>query len=366
MSSDLKLGQAGTGELARDDLTSRVRDALGDPTAQLLYWNPDEDGYLDAAGNAYETPGPEDHRALTELGHDGERVGAIVHDEWLGDEAETMRRISGVLTLAISNERLAAAVGRALDEVQASRERIARAGDQERRRIARDLHDGAQQRLLGLALKARLLARRPAQGTATELDRLGDELDQAANELRGFVHGILPPALERHGLAAALRDASASLPVPTSIVESGSLDARPDPDIEQTAYFIAAEAMTNVTKHAQASQVEVEIARSDDRLMVEVRDDGVGGAAWETARACGACRTGPKLCPDDCASKVFRVQERGYTSICRGPGSHRQELSAAVQAMLLSGLRCSRNLSRRGSGSSESISTAVPGQPLRR
>jgi signal transduction histidine kinase len=245
---DPLLARVGDEGVGGDELTGLVRRALGDPTAEVV------------AGGAAPAA---DGRTVTPLIHDGERVGAIVHEGWLDEEGDTVRRVSGVVALTLA--------------MRASRERIVLAGDRERRRIARDLHDGAQQQLVALALQARMLD----DGAGGDLDRLGDAIDTTAAELRGLVHGILPPALERHGLSAALREAADRSAVPVS-VDDATGSERADPDVEQAAYFVAAEALTNAAKHANATRIEMRVARAGDRLVVEIVDDGSGGATLGT------------------------------------------------------------------------------------
>jgi signal transduction histidine kinase len=258
------LRRLGSEDVGSEELTQLVRRALGDPTAEISY----EAVTPPAAG-----------RAVAELQHNGRRVAAIVHDDWLGDAAAAIGGLERPLALAIENARLADERAAALEAVRESRERIARAGDSERRRIARDLHDGAQQRLLSLAMQTRMLAGDDAlEAPARErLESLGDALDGAAGELRALVHGILPPTLARHGLAAAVREVADRLPVAVSVVDETD-GARADDHVEQAAYFVAAEALANVVKHAQAGEATVAIVSDGARLELTVEDDGVGGA----------------------------------------------------------------------------------------
>jgi signal transduction histidine kinase len=258
------LRRLGSEDVGSEELTQLVRRALGDPTAELVY---------------EQVPPPAAGRAVAELHHNGRRVAAIVHDDWLGDAAAAIGGLERPLTLAIENARLADERAAALEAVRESRERIARAGDSERRRIARDLHDGAQQRLLSLAMQTRMLADDDAlEAPARErLESLGDALDGAAGELRALVHGILPPTLARHGLCAAVREVADRLPLPVSVIDETD-GARADDHVEQAAYFVAAEALANVVKHAQAAEARVAIVRAEGRLRLTVEDNGVGGA----------------------------------------------------------------------------------------
>jgi PAS domain S-box-containing protein len=168
------------------------------------------------------------------------------------------------------------------EELRASRVRIVEAADAARRRIERDLHDGAQQRLVALALDVRLAQGRvkAEPGSAGPfLERLGTELSEASAELRELARGIHPAVLTERGLAPAVDALATRAPVPVEILEIP--DERLPPPLEATAYFTIAEALTNVAKYAQASHVTVRVASDGDALVVEVQDDGVGGASAE-------------------------------------------------------------------------------------
>jgi signal transduction histidine kinase len=165
------------------------------------------------------------------------------------------------------------------EELRASRARIVDAADAARRKIERDLHDGAQQRLVSMALEVRI-ARTRAEGdptsTAAFLEHLGEELSQASAELRELARGIHPAVLTERGLAPAIAALAARAPVPVEVVELP--DDRLPSVVETTAYFTVAEALTNVAKYAEASRATVRLARAEDSLVVEISDDGVGGA----------------------------------------------------------------------------------------
>jgi PAS domain S-box-containing protein len=165
------------------------------------------------------------------------------------------------------------------EELRASSARIVAAADAARRKIERDLHDGAQQRLVAMALDVRVAKARLAKDPASAapfLDRLGDELAQASAELRELARGIHPAVLTERGLAPAIETLASRAPVPVEVVAVP--DERLPPVVEATAYFTVSEALTNVAKYANASHATVRVANGDDRLVVEVADDGVGGA----------------------------------------------------------------------------------------
>jgi signal transduction histidine kinase len=222
-------------------------------------------------------------RAVTMVEREGEPLAAIVHDRSLLDEPALVRAASAAARLAIDNERLQAEVRAKLAEVQASRARIVEAGDAERRRVERNLHDGAQQRLVTLSLALGLLKEQLAQdgdpALAAQVDGLSTELRQALEELRELARGIHPAILTEEGLPAAVTSLADRAPVPVSVEEERV--GRVPEAVEATAYFVVAEALTNIAKYALASRASVRLLRDGDRLQVEVTDDGVGGADIE-------------------------------------------------------------------------------------
>ena len=164
-------------------------------------------------------------------------------------------------------------------ELRASRSRIVEAGDDARRRLERNLHDGAQQRLVSLSLALRLAQARlrdDPDGADQILTAAGEELTHALAELRELARGIHPAVLTDRGLAAALEALAARAPLPVEL--TADLDERLPGPVEAAAYYVVAEALTNVAKYAEASAVEVRAQRQNGRVVVEVADDGVGGA----------------------------------------------------------------------------------------
>jgi signal transduction histidine kinase len=182
--------------------------------------------------------------------------------------------------MAVDNERLTEEVRQQLDEVRASRARIVEAGDAERRRVERNLHDGAQQRLVALSLALRRArSQLPADAgeeTASTLDDAAEQLKAALAELRTLARGIHPAILTEAGLAAALRALARESLVPTT-VEADLPDDLADP-IEAAAYYVAAEALTNAAKYAEASEVVIRASADADELRIAISDDGRGGA----------------------------------------------------------------------------------------
>ena len=212
---------------------SQVRDAiartLGDPSLELAFWLPEDERYVDADGNALD-PEAEPGRAVTVLEHDGKRLAALVHDPSLLDEPELVEAVGAAASLALENARLQAELRAQLAEVRASRARIVEAGDAERRRLERDLHDGAQQRLLGIRLALQLARGRLADGGASSVDELLAEADAevvgALAELRALARGIHPAILTEEGLAAALAALARRAPVPVELSVCAGATAR--------------------------------------------------------------------------------------------------------------------------------------------
>jgi signal transduction histidine kinase len=170
-----------------------------------------------------------------------------------------------------------------VDDLRGARQRIISAADAERRRIERDLHDGAQQRLIAVAVTLGIAESRlesDPEGAKTLIAQAREEAKLAVKELQELARGIHPAVLSDHGLAAALESLAARAPVPVEV--SGVPSTSVAPDIEAAAYFVTSEALTNITKHAHADSASVRLSLERDRLCVEIRDDGVGGADAST------------------------------------------------------------------------------------
>jgi signal transduction histidine kinase len=188
-------------------------------------------------------------------------------------------RLSEADVVAEENVRLDAELQARLDDLRESRARIVQEGDAARRKLERDLHDGAQQRLVGLALDLRLARERlddDPQAAGAMLDEASAELARATDELREFARGIHPAVLSDRGLAAAVESLANRAPLPVEI--DASLEGRLPEPVEAAAYFVVSEALTNVVRHSNADRAEVGITRDNGHLVVEVRDDGSGGA----------------------------------------------------------------------------------------
>ena len=255
-------------------MRERLARALGDPTLDVAYRLGDG-RYVNAAGRPIELPQRAD-RAVTAVTARGEEIAALVHDPALLDEPALVESVRATASLVLENERLAAEVRSQLAEVRASRGRIVAAADAERRRIERNLHDGAQQRLVTLSVALGLDASHADRATADVLSRAQDEVEQALGELRELARGIHPTLLRDEGLTAAVEALARRAPLPVT-VQSSARDRLPDP-VELAAYFVVSEALTNVVKHASATHASVLLEREPATLRVTVTDDGVGGA----------------------------------------------------------------------------------------
>jgi signal transduction histidine kinase len=268
--------QLGSTPAAAGGLEQALRDVLGDPSARLIHWLPERSGFTDGEGRPVALGG-DPSRAVTTLVRDGRPVAAVVHDPALQLSPGLVEAACAAAGLALENERLQIELRAQLAELRSSRSRLVEAGDAERRRLERNLHDGAQQRLVGLALRLRLAARAADGPAAAMIDDAMGELGCALGELRELARGLHPALLTDHGLAAAIQSLAARAPLPVDV--HVALEARLPPPVEAAAYFLVAEALTNVAKHASASAAGVHVEVDEERLTIEVADDGRGGAA---------------------------------------------------------------------------------------
>ena len=261
----------------RQGLRDALADALGDPSLSLAYWMPAQERYVDAAGRPVEIPAKEG--ICTHVERDGRPVAVICHDESLEDERELVQAVGAAASIALENERLNAELRARVEELRASRARIVKAGDEERRRLERDLHDGAQQRLVSLALNMRMIEsklEKDPEGAKELLHDTAEELSAATAELRELARGLHPAVLSDRGLRPALEALAGRAPLDVEL--KGSPEERLPAPVESASYFVVAEALTNVARYADASQASVSIDRVDGSVTVEIRDDGVGGA----------------------------------------------------------------------------------------
>jgi PAS domain S-box-containing protein len=253
--------------------------AFEDPSLEVVYWAPDPQCWVDAAGVPVRLPEPDSERAVTEVVDRGRRVAAFVHDRALADQPILSEVAGGFALVALENQRLDAELRSSLRELRESRVRIMSAADKERQRIERDLHDGAQQRLVALGIKLEL-ARRSAEDSPGEsqvlLREIGSDVDEALSEVRSLAHGVYPAQLADRGLADALRVSANGGLLPV-VVNAEGVHRYPQ-EIESAVYFCCLEALQNAGKHAQgATCAWVTLGEpGGERLAFEVRDDGPG------------------------------------------------------------------------------------------
>jgi signal transduction histidine kinase len=267
--------------------------ALGDPSARV-YW-PESGRFVDSAGNPApgDPAGADPHiagssrdpgRGWWPIGDPRNPAGALGYDTMLIADADLVATVSAPLALAIDNRSLVVALRAAVNElavaaeqVRTSRRRIVIAADTERRRIARDLHDGAQQRIVLIGIEAQRIGRRAQDPdfVRSVADRVSEQLRLLLDELRALVHGIMPATLQERGLHAGIAALADQMPMPVRVEVIGTLD-RMAAEVESTGYFVVAEALTNAAKHASAQQVRIVLVVRDGRLEVIVSDDGEG------------------------------------------------------------------------------------------
>ena len=280
-----RLARGGLADLFRELGTLRgvrleegLAKALHDPGLVLAYRVPGERSYIDGRGQAVGLPAPGRERAVAPVERDGRELGVLLYDASLDDDPELVGAVAAAAAIALDDARLQAESQDRLAELRASRERIVAASDAERRRLERNLHDGAQARLVSVALQLRVIKSRLRSDPALAEELLtsaGDELSHSLEELRELARG-LHPAVLNHGLNAALDSLASRASVATTVSFETS-ERLPEP-VELAAYFVACEALANVAKYAQATAASVRVSRRNGMAVIEVADDGVGGA----------------------------------------------------------------------------------------
>jgi signal transduction histidine kinase len=252
------------------DLLART---LGDPSLQLAFWIPDREEWVDADGSPVSLP----EGRTSVLRHEGKPLAAVVYDPALLEDRRLLDAVLAAARMALENSRLQADLRARLLEVRESRTRIVSAGDAERRRIERNLHDGAQQTLLGLRLAVRQARTRDdtAQLDA-QLAEIDAELAAAVEEIRTLARGVHPAVLSEHGLEPALEALARRATIPT--VVTCACERRLPGPLETAAYYVASEALANVHKHAGATRATIDVSLNDGHAVIEVVDDGSGGA----------------------------------------------------------------------------------------
>jgi signal transduction histidine kinase len=258
------------------EVESSLREILDDPTLEIFWWDWEREVYVDVGGEdaTFELPG----KAVTLVEYETRKVGAVAHDPRLLEQPEFLDSFVPTLRIAMERDRLHRDLVRKIDELKASRARLVKITDEERRRLERNLHDGAQQRLTIVLLALRRLEERVADDVDLQplVASARLELQDAIGDLRELARGLHPPRLAQYGLAAAVRAASLRSSIPVEL----ELEFREDlpHEVAVNAYYVCAEAVTNTVKHAQATKVKISIVQHDGSLTVDVRDDGIGGA----------------------------------------------------------------------------------------
>lgn len=260
----------------------QVRDLLSetvqDPTLEVVY--PERGsraGWIDAMGRRVQLPTGETGRSATVVLSEGQPVAALVHDSALDEERDLVAAAGSFALAALENQRLSAKVDASLEELEQSRARIQIAADNERLRIERDLHDGAQQRLVALRIRLQLASETAGTESAQRhlLQALAEDVDTALEEVRSLAHGMYPPLLADRGLEEALRAVARAAALPASVHAKGL--RRYSPTIESAVYFCCVEALQNAAKHASgASAAWITIQEANDLLRFVVEDDGPG------------------------------------------------------------------------------------------
>ena len=286
---DARLARSGVGDLIIElrsdpspaDLRNALARVLRDPSLSLVYWLPEFGTYADLDGRAVELPDESTSYATTLIDRNGEHVAALIHDPTLGDEPELLSAVTAAAGIALENGRLQAEQKAHLEELKGSRARVIEAGQRERQRLERNLHDGAQQRLIALSLELSLLEKQVAgdEDTRARLDQARHQIAVSLDELRAVARGLHPAVLSGHGLEVALQSIIASAPVPVRLTVA--LEGRLPEQVEVAAFYVVSESLANIGKHARASSASVDVTVQDSVVVVEVADDGVGGADSE-------------------------------------------------------------------------------------
>jgi signal transduction histidine kinase len=263
------------GEVMSGTLQGELARALGDPSLEVGFWLEDQGAFVGAEGEMLALPTPGSDRAVTILEREGEPLAALVHDPAVLEDPGLVEAVTAAARLQASNARLRGEVQGRADDLEASRKRILEAADEERRRLERRLRDGAERRLLELG---EILNRgaENARGTETR-ERVATaqtQLTQTLEDLRRLANGLQPRVLSELGLAAALETLTDDLPFPVDV----RVDVAMPPELELVAYFVCAEALSNVAKHAAASRAVISVTGDGHRALVQIEDDGVGGA----------------------------------------------------------------------------------------
>jgi signal transduction histidine kinase len=286
---DTRLARSAVGDLlvelrsvpAPTDLREPLSRALRDPTLSLAYWLPDYGAWADPNGQPAQLPGPGETRSVTFVDSAGQHLAALVHDPSLDDEPQLLEAVGAAAGIALENGRLQVELKAKLQELEGSRGRIIEASQQERKRLERNLHDGAQQRLIALSLDLGMYSSKLVDDPEAQerIQAAKSEIATSLEELRDVARGLHPAVLSGHGLGVALESLAAGSVVPVKL--NVAIDRRLDEPVEVAAYYVVTESLANIGKHARAKGATVDVTRNGDELVVEIVDDGVGGADSE-------------------------------------------------------------------------------------
>jgi signal transduction histidine kinase len=279
------------------ELRGTLADVLEDPSLRVVYWSPGDPGrWVDESGWPTTAPVAGPGAAVTEVHVNGRRLAAVVHDVALAPDTALIRAAASYGLVVLENTHLIGELRSSLERLSESESRGAVAARDERERIERDLHDGAQQRLVALSMNLAMLAERmngDSPDRAGELTELAGQVEMTIDEVRSLAHDAYPQRLARDGLAEALRSVAVAAPVRTSVVSNGI--GRFEPEVETTVYFSCLEALQNAVKHAHgASHIRI-MLRADDRLRFEVRDNGAGFTMEPSANGVGLVNINQRL-----------------------------------------------------------------------
>ena len=264
------------GRTAPEEVEPVLREVLSDPGLELRFFLPESELYVDARGRPADDQAG-DGRVRTPITRAGLPLGMVLHSAVDESRPGLLEEVVEAAGLAIEIARLRVELRRQLDEVEASRARIVSAGYEERRRLERDLHDGAQQRLISIGLALRHAQHElgvSPERAGESIDGAVREIDVAAGELQELARGVRPAQLDT-GLTPALRELAARAPLPVQVKANGE---RFSQELEAAAYFIASEGLTNAVKHSEARQVTLGAERLNGMLTISISDDGIGGA----------------------------------------------------------------------------------------
>jgi signal transduction histidine kinase len=263
------VAQVGTEPVTAADVQSLLREALGDPALTLALWAPEGGHYVDVRSLPIELPNDPLERVVTRLTQHGRPVAALIHDPSLDVGPAVVQGLTASSLMLLENTRL-------LEELRASRARIVATAQRERLRLERNLHDGAQQRLMNLQIKVAQARELAGDGElGAELDEVGEDAAAAVEELRVLAHGIYPTVLRERGLGDGLGSLADAAPIAVRVVDHGI--GRCAPTVEAAVYFCVLEAIQNAIKHGGSEvQITVTLERRGGEIEFTVADDGVG------------------------------------------------------------------------------------------